>query len=83
MPLDMNIEAHPDLVNATRTTRLVLGPCAICGKRLRASNHHGPWIPEKVHQKCWKAEAQIRGPVQIYAEGKPQFVLTSMKTTST
>ena len=32
------------------------GPCAMCGKNLRKVSHFGPWVPERLHQKCWKEQ---------------------------
>ena len=56
MPIERNLE----VINRTRVTGLMLGPCAMCGRRLRKVNHHGPWIPGRMHQKCWKQETHER-----------------------
>ena len=36
------------------------GPCEMCGKNLRKLSHSGPWVPERLHQKCWKAQQKAK-----------------------
>ena len=57
-----------EITNQTRVREPVLsteyrGPCAMCGNDLRKLSHYGPWIPERLHQKCWKAQQNAVDPI--------------------
>jgi hypothetical protein len=43
----------------------------MCGNNLRKLSHYGPWIPERLHQKCWKAQ-QNAAANQEYLLSKQQ-----------
>ena len=47
------------------------GPCEMCGKNLRKLSHSGPWVPERLHRKCWK-DQQKETATQEYLLSKQQ-----------
>ena len=48
------------------------GPCAMCGKNPRKVSHSGPWIAERVHQKCWKEQEKALGATDWLLERAQQ-----------
>ena len=60
MPLEMNNEINGNIVRETLVRTEYKGPGTTCGKDLRKLSHFGPWIPVRMHMKCWKQELKER-----------------------
>ncbi len=75
-----------EITNQTRVREPVLsteyrGPCAMCGNNLRKLSHYGPWIPERLHQKCWKAQqnAEVREQMDMEEDAAEIFARLSIQ----